>query len=336
MFSKKGFAIVFKYMFVAIVGVVILGFFINISRQQFQLGSYKSSTEIAATIDDALEAFSTAPEQADKNFDFGRSLKFYVNKNADKSTNFCNQLSVDQGQAVTYSKIIFAPSTLESNSINIWTKTWFFPFKVGSFFYISSPRIKYHLVYDASTEIIVNQLYSEIPRRFNVERNAINTISNLANAEAPNFDLVKFVFFNTQPNIAVNEKVNTLKVTFDQGSDKQGTLEFNNGPSTFFLSKEMLYGAIFAGSKNSYECSRNLALTKLKFVAGVYSGKVDLLPFSNIEGTCDKYPIISENLRILKDTQITQSNYQSIYGNINTLKNVNREAAGSGECVAVF
>lgn len=324
-------------MFVAIVGVVILGFFINISRQQFQLGSFKSSTEIAATIDDALEAFSTAPEQADKNFNFGRSLKFYVNKNADKGTNFCNQLSVDQGQAVTYSKIIFAPLTLEGNSINIWSKTWFFPFKVGSFFYISSPRIKYHLVYDASTETSVRQLYSEIPRRFNFELNSISTINQaLANSEAQNFDLVKFIFFNTQANIAANDKVNTLKVTFDSGSDRQGTLEFNNGPSTFFLTKEMLYGAIFAGSKNSYECSRNLALTKLKFVADVYYRKVDLLPLTNTEGTCD-YSIIRRNLGVLKENSITQSTYQEIYlNNINTLTAANREAAGSGECVAVF
>ncbi|MBI2673533.1 hypothetical protein HYX19_04690 [Candidatus Woesearchaeota archaeon] len=327
MLSKKGFAAVFKYIFVGIVGAVILVFFINLSKQQFTLGSYKSATEIAATMDDAFEAFSTAPEQADKALDFGANLKFYVNKNANVNDNFCNQISVDQGQTVKHSKVIFAPLVLSTRSINIWTKTWLFPFKAGSFFYISSPKIKYHLVYGDRS--LVDTIYSEIPRRFNFERNELSSVRSVANAEASKFDKIKFVFFNAEPNIQPNDKIDVLKIEFQDPENKHGVLKFNSDSSQpFFIGREMLYGAIFAGSRQSYECARNAALKRLNFVAKVYSRKAQNLPNN---GNCNIYSTINMNLDAL-----TNPITQSIYTDINSLIIANREASGSGECVAVF
>ena len=340
MFSKKGFAVVFKYIFVGLVGAIILAFFINVARQQFTLGSYKSATEIGATIDDALEAFSITPEQADKSLHFGTNLKFYVNKNADRGVNFCNQISVDKGQTVTHSKIIFAPIVLSGKSVSIWTRTWYFPFKAGSFFYISNQRIKYHLVTD---DIAIRSIISEIPRnRFNIVTDAPSSATQaLANSEAANFDNVKFVFFNTHPNIVHNDKIDVLEINFDSGSEnKYGTLKFNDGQDTFFIGKEMLYGAVFSGNKQSYECARGVALKRLSLVADVYLKKAQSLP-SNVMGnerSCVKYDQIISLLDALKRSDaIMQSTYANILSSlINPLIAANREAAGAGECVAVF
>tara|TARA_Y100000310_G_scaffold345815_1_gene470411 strand:- start:26111 stop:27085 length:975 start_codon:yes stop_codon:yes gene_type:complete len=316
---------VFKYIFIAIVGAMVLAFFVRFAFQQIDVGTKLNTIKVAITLDHNLDAFSVS-KSSDKDLDLGTNTNVLFNHL------ICNTIALEGGNNIKTNKIIFSPQKIQGRSIQAWTFGWFYPFHVTNFFYLSNPKAVYYLVYDSFSEEVVEEFFDKnniynIPSRFNVRKIAINKVNaQLVSSLEPRFDFVKFIFF-TNPNIRSSDKIKVVSIgpdviTFYEDTQKN---EVN-------LGNEFILGAIFTEDYDSYLCNFKSAVNDLKIISGLYLDKRSEI-LSKYE--CD-YSVISSNLGYFKNNDPSINNLETYRRNKDLLMLNNNELYGVENCEALF
>lgn len=322
--NKKGdISPIFKYIFVMLVGGIILFFFIKFGLNMTKTSEEVTSAKISNILDDSLTAFGVSQNSNTYLPEGGwpKDIKVIIDCGAITSDNF--------KYPVKSQKIIFSPKTLNGKTIDVWTKVWKWPYSVDNFYYMSNKKTKIYFVGD-SGDLLDESSPDRIPKRFNVE--AIkNTNDNFAETQAKSYDLVKFVFFNMDPNIDESNKIKTVKIVTDDF--ETGYAEFSDG-NGIFLGKEMLYGAIFSDNYEEYSCMYSRAMQRLKILTESYYEKTNVLYLKNPE--CNYDPMknnFMENINLIDSDSANKDSYVEIKNN---LEEVNKELYGDLNCKVVF
>lgn len=282
-----------------------------------------TSAKIINTIDDSLTAFGVNQNSNTYIPEGGWSSDIKVTIN-------CGDISSNNFKyPVKSQKIIFSPKTLNGKTIDVWTKVWKWPYSIDNFYYMSNKRTKIYFVGD-SGDLLDEGSPDRIPKRFNVE--AIkNANDNFAKTQSESYDLVKFVFFNMDPNVNENSKIKTVKIITDDY--ETGYAEFLDG-NGIFLGKEMLYGAIFSDNYKDYSCMYSRAMQRMKMLSELYNEKTTVLYLRNSE--CNYDPVknnLMENINLIDSESANIDSYVEIKNN---LEEINKELYGDLNCKVVF
>lgn len=270
--GKRGFAISFKWIFALIVGLIVFLFLINFAYKHIYLSESKISSLITTSIDSQLDSIS-----------FAEDLDIEIDINQDFTINFdCDSIAIDQ--PLKTEKIIFSDKSIQSNKLNVWTKTWKYPFKITNFYYITN---KNYYFLDPPFELLQN-----IPERFNIKSypDEVQTDATL-------------IFFK-QPTTQELSQYRDHKIKII--SDNKVT--FYPNKITNYYGEEMLLGAIFTDDINKYNCLKNKALEKLKIIATVYQKKAETLARFSCP---DKYSMIINLLENFKTNPINSEAIQN-------------------------
>lgn len=270
--SKKGFAIAFNWIFVVIVGAIILIFFVRFAFQHKATSEQLTTRQIVTTIDDSLNAFSNSLK-SNKDISFGLTTEIRFG---------CEDIS-----SLDYSKksnkIIFSPKILKGKKIQAWTQLWEFPFAVDNFFYLANEKTRFYLIYDSTSFNFVKNL--KIPERFSVLKTSSLNLNNVKR-ETSTLENVNFIFFTNPKNIdEIFEKIPQANI-IEINQDKNKITFYPNKEKLFYLGEEMMYGAIFSPSHESYKCLLEKSLTKLSMMSDLYSEKAYLLFLKNKNPSC--------------------------------------------------
>jgi len=197
--------------------------------------------------------------------------------------------------------MIFSPSIIESDRLLAWTQSWEMPFKVCNFVYLTSPDIKYYLVYsnEATDADVVSYLVSTLPEGLNIQAGPANEVSSIPEED----NQIRLIFLNVPAQLPTNlqsmqnTQVSALVLNADTIEDlSKNTMEFyvKKGPS--FGSAEGIYpafgmpavfGAIYTGDYELYECIMRKALLRMTLVAEVYDQRaIALQNYFNTIGEC--------------------------------------------------
>jgi len=294
--SKAQTSPVFKYIFAAVAGVIVLIFFITFGAQYIGLQETKSSSEIATSLNHVLDALLTV-EGTNAPIDTPFERDLYIT---------CNRISFKGGYPTDLEKIVFAPTILEETSkLHVWTIGWRFPFKVTNLFYISSPNTYFYLVHDSSTKQQVEKLTSSsftnyIPTLYKRQAIGINQLDTSLLTQIKNQAKnarIKFAFFTTPSNAQQikRELPNSEIVYLNVNSEWEGEVTFyDTGDKVMLLGLPFVYGAIFSDSAYNFNCSISKALDHLKFMVGLYTEKAKYIRIKE-RGNCN-YQLIIENL----------------------------------------
>lgn len=304
--EKRGQGEVFKYIFVLIVGVLILIFFLKFGFEHIGIVNKMSSVEAVRAIDDNLDAFSIS-SNSDRTIDLGSKNKIIFD---------CGSINIEDDNPIRTSNLIFSPRALDGNKIYAWTRTWKYPFEVTNFFYLSNDKIRYYLVYDSNTESLVRSYVDKnnpesIPERFNVKIISKDKVSSSVE------DNAKFVFF-TNPNINPSKNIKVIEIGNNIKFYEDSIKEIE------FLDNETLMGAIFAEDYNQYKCGYDKALERLKIISKLYHNKASKLKLKNPE--CGYSALIS-NLQFL----IENNPNENIRLNL-----INNNNLAGEDCVEIF
>lgn len=307
---------VFKYILIAIVGVVVLLFFISFAFRHADTEEAISAIVIAQTIDDTFEAFTISPNLATE-----------INLNREVELNVeCNKISLKNQRQVDMPRVIFSPRTLKGNKIITFTQSWDFPFKITNFYYLTNLRTKTYLVYDSQTQEFVEAINETIPSKMRVEMLHFSSLgTQVSSQNTQNYDLIKLAFFSTDTSSPRNQKIKRIKLE----PKEQGKVIFldEQNKQEEYISKEMLIGAIFSEDYESYKCSKDKAMEKLGIISDLYIGKTDLL--SKKKTMCTKF---DDLIRLLKDLK----NPSPSTSTLSNLISANRDLAGDRNCVSIF
>ena len=216
-FNKKAqISPVFKYIFMLVVGAIILIFFIKFAVQTEKGGKEIIKAEVLHMLDSSLQAFSVST------YSSGTiptppwpqivHMKFGTGPN-------CGKLTIEgQKYFVPIEKVIFSPSEIKTKQLRAWTLSWHFPFRTTNFFFLMNSRSKYYIMYDSANEVFVRSISSS-SSSFEMEHMPKSFGVKAANSEAEprsklkTSDLVKVNYFTPITGVSDGLKGSCIKIS---------------------------------------------------------------------------------------------------------------------------
>lgn len=232
---------------------------------------------------------------------------------------------------------LYAPPVLKGNSLLIWTRPWFVPFYTANFVYLTTPQIKYYLVYDDNSPVsdkLYRMVRDGLPEKVNVDY-----ITSVASSRNENNPLVVFAFLGvpfSPPSGLPTKRLAAVEVGLDRSTNLSGTLKFyrhsgngwvQDGPEQWWVKPEQLLGAIVSGNSGVYSCVHNSSLNRLEKVTAVLDIKLNyLLTAPEFQFKQSTYSIMKTAIRQLHEKAAERKlTRDMLAGSIRPISMANRE-----------
>lgn len=272
-------SIQFNWIFVLLVGGIILAFFLMIINNQQENATVQEANDLIVSLDTVLTTLSHEPDAADA---------FNI-PNADISfecePGLWRYFIQGTGPVSTRYDVIFTAQQLKGDQIISWTKRWNIPFEVATFTYLANDRTLF--VFINSTNIDDNKdlktLYDGLPSVF---RKDYRTRGDLISYKPNGFDRYVVITPQAQAMDVAND-IRTRWSYYDKASirgvewteENYGVVSFitpGDGPDDkeFFL-EETLWGAIFSEDADMYQCNLDKALVKLDIIIEILKNRAE-------------------------------------------------------------
>ncbi|MEM4244795.1 MAG: hypothetical protein QXR60_01140 [Candidatus Nanoarchaeia archaeon] len=348
MFKRAVLAPVFKYIFVMVAGGIILLFFVKFAMDMVSTGEKVTSAELGYLFDESLNALSVSEDQSEPIP--GDPWPSDITINVGVGPN-CGKFS-SGGSWFSANKIIFSPSILKGRQLLAWTQSWYYPFEVDNFYFLTVKRSKYYLVYPSDSNVmsfvksidsiaLPSDTLEHIPKSFDVESIPESQVVGKLGSAAQ-YDFVKFVFFKNA-KIPANFNARYVKIDYSEceadfdDDDCRGKVDFPNGKSSFFVGKPMLYGAIFTDDYETYNCQLSRIYSRLSLMSEFYSKKADFLSHPSKFPSCELYSAVKTNLASIKNLAESKS---TDYVQFQTVKDAliesNNNLGDDSACMVLF
>lgn len=285
--QKAAIEVQMNWIFVMIIGGVILFFFIGIVAKQRSFSEQKLVSELIQDIDQYISGASVAPRGAATLPVPGYDI-----------TLSCDFLEVEDQRSLLESRVLFAPEYVadEDRQLIVWTLPWSVPYEVTNFVYATGPGVRYVFTYedqkydyffDNFITDKINKIKAPItqPGRtldFADEGNYLIKVVMLGRMEPvqlPEFARNSRTSFVYVPDFDPREKLPSGKVYFlqyDPNTEEFETYEH------MYLGVPSLMGAIFSDSVEEYDCAMQKGFKNMHAVNSVYAKKIELLGASQV------------------------------------------------------
>ncbi len=282
--NKRGIEIQFNWIFILIAGAIIIAFFFSVVQKQRALSEDRLSLTLSAQMDavfaGAIESKGTTqaslvtPRPGIAFSCIACTCKYYVGKAA-----------ADFGD-----KLLFAPALIKGQNSIASAIEWKFPFRIANFLVLTSPAIKYFIIYDSTSQLSV-QLFQRVSRMLPKEINqqAFPSLSAAYEVAPEGYEHTRFVFLGTiEPDLGrlnpqfMEEDVSGVwidpdfsKIIFYEKTE-EGLLGFSRYPS-LLAGDATAVAAVFAADHDMYNCVMRNAFDKLSIVAAVQAARAKAL-----------------------------------------------------------
>ncbi|MBW2988200.1 hypothetical protein DRJ48_01735, partial [Candidatus Woesearchaeota archaeon] len=152
----------FNWIFVLVAGALIIAMVTGFALRWIKTSERSEAVEALSNIDTIITATGVVEGETKVVSLPDFSLRYD-----------CNELGYS-GVSVGGLRVanLFSPPELKGNSLVMWTRAWFVPFYVGNFVYITTPQVKYNVVYqpgNPSSERLLRMLEDSLPDKVNVD-----------------------------------------------------------------------------------------------------------------------------------------------------------------------
>lgn len=311
--KKKGtIELQFNWLFVLIVGAMILLFFFGLIRTLSKNSKESLNFDILSYLDEILAGVGVS-----SNTEYSINLPGAV-INID-----CYFMTIEgsdfEGKSVE-SRVVFGPNRI-SREMTTYTLFWGAPFNTAYFLYVTSSKNKYLIVEDADgfMQKVHDDASSDdlLPLNINIETYSdLTAIEN--DFENQNFNKIKIITFRevTPDTMTLNLKkiknkdvsairiIPDTSITIDEFPDGTGAIEFYTFDGTGFtldgeskyLNKASLAGAIYSENKEMYDCNMDKAYERLNKIAEILLKKTATLLTEDVNtNQCDTDPSPQHN-----------------------------------------
>jgi|FLOH01.1.fsa_nt_gi hypothetical protein len=246
----------FNWIFVFIVGAIILIFFLYLIRAQTKSADKELTGDILKNLETVVKSSeSTAGVVKVINIP-SSNINFFCQE--DISYYEIGSLRRD----IPYD-IIFSEDKLMGDKIVSWTQSWNVPFRISVFQYVSTDNIYFLVVQDDHG--LADELFNLLPA--NISKNKISQTDLIKDLNFDHYKIIQFKDSEFTGTIEPVQGVDSLIINAPYGLNAYGQIEFvNEGVSVGFLKKESLLGAIYSADSNYYNCTMNKAFNRLELL----------------------------------------------------------------------
>lgn len=275
----------FNWVFILIIGGVILGFFVTVINNQQKRSTTEEATELVETLDSVFNTINTNPDTVEV-FDITNAEVEFTCE-----TGLSQYYIQGAGPIDTRSEVIFTPNTLRGDSITTWTQTWHAPFETTVLTYIANDKTIFLFIVDNPDNSIA-QLYHEMPDEF--IKKALSP-AQLVVYDTKGYD--RYIIITNDdalqaPN-SIKEHAHIRVITTNDLEGhypitakhyKGNTLQVENNLQ--ILTRPLVWGAIFAEDKEFYECNLYKAVKRLIFVSDIMGRRAEAIANELVATRC--------------------------------------------------
>ncbi|MDB4303370.1 hypothetical protein N9934_01085 [Desulfosarcina sp.] len=308
MWKKRGaIEVQFNWIFVLIVGALIIAFFVVVIKNQMETSDYEAHVTVQSKLNALMQNARSSP-----------GTIFLTPLNQDLRTDSCDEgfyINDDRNLRIEL-ETAFSPNYITSvrNKIVMWVLPWEMPFEVTNFMYVTSPEIKYILIGPAggyADDISENPSFSSLPDELEkvfVEQVDDNLMIDIEDENNYKIRLVFFSDFFSDDTCRVED----ITINFDGDSEisavcfqpEEDALKFDRAGEIFFydydyenpgfdfdetstyVGRSSLIGGIFAEDNEQFDCVMKNAYRRLEMIASLYERRTDALYFHYETGIC--------------------------------------------------
>lgn len=346
--GKKGVADpVFVYIFALVAGMIILFFFLSFSMKHKGTANLMESGELASGMDNSLAAFS-ALGQGEKEFEFPFETELFIDPGSVGAKSGAKQFSKPTRS------IIYSPKSLKGKKVAAWTIRWKAPFSITNFFYLTTDKDRYFIVYgNDHSNFASNFMKEEIPDKIKPSNklfgmNEFSALKAAIRASPPTANL-KVIIFGDDVKAAVNNQLSEFNgkysvveiIPLEEPEDNFeydfGYVQFEGEAKRAYIGRPMMYGGMIAENAEYYDYSYTQAMDRLRNVTQIYTEKIRYIKavgncpqtgYNSIEGLLSQLQSDSEE----SPESVVVSKFMN---NIKAVEDMNKDIMGAG-CQALF
>ncbi len=303
--NKAQLQIQFNWIFVLIIGSVLLIFFFALINQQ----SKSTDDRISISQSKYFETVITATAQKVGTLKEYSIPNLEVRFECDTRTNSYGYTVENLPSRDAKYDIIFTKETLIGDNIQTWTQIWEVPFKAATFLYITNSNQGYIFYNHSAFSSVLSEsttqfkdLYGGFPKNISVE--LVDEEFSFHDVVGRNYESNTYIFlYGEEPrNVEFNEKADNKIIVLRRGEDSFSLFDYGdayyfsdeeynafwNGFYTTpteeeladkyatrtayssYLGKASLYGTIFSENSTVYECNMHKAFSRLQLVTRLY------------------------------------------------------------------
>ena len=332
-FNKNGaIEIQFNWIYIAVVGVIILTIFLNIAGG-IRRGAQQQLAIEAVNIFDGIFTSLQGSEKIEHSITLpGLELELA------SDSEVCNYYSIkdsDFGRRSTEYLPVFGPDLIKKEILS-YSIGWDVPFRANYFLYLTSPDIAYVFV-GQGLDII--DLYEEMPDH----RQALTKVKveNPIEFINQNYYKVKYISYTNLNNEDISRSVSKLKnkdvtALYINHDEKSVIYYVKNSDvltevsKSYYIDDATLFAAIYSDNLGSYECNLKKAVLRANKISNMLIKRIDkitvnLLPICESElSSYNQAKTLLTQLRDETKTQITSKNKMDLLINIkNNLQDIN-------------
>lgn len=272
-----------NWIFILVVGAVILAFFAFIVVKQRSASEAKFSGKVSQQLNTILVGAKVSSGTVQEIPTPDLSIRFT-----------CNDYYIGPASQRLGNRVVFAPEYLEGDRLITWTLDWNVPFRITSFLYMTSPYVRYVVVGDSDG---AGGLFRALPPKLNKVQVSPSEYPALRDEGDPK---VRFVFVDWETravpaafdDVDVSGlKVNTVDRSFGflERSADDLNLFTGMGAPFRYTEDEVLYGAVFSDRHDEFDCLLEKAYARLNTVAKVYYEKLNSMAPIHYATSCEGY-----------------------------------------------
>ena len=258
-----------NWIFVLIVGAIILGFFITVINNQERRSSAEQATELVEAIDNIFTTISTNPNTIDTFTIRNANVEFTC------EPGLSNYYIQGAGPVDTTHRSLYSSTTLRGSTIATWTRTLYVPFEATTLTYLADDRTVFLFV-KSTTGGLVERLHGELPEAF---AKMLVDPGNLANLQLSAYQRV-VIIAPDDITFAPPQDAHVRIIPSQPNFDDVFTVRFAQGTNdvdSSVFTEQLLWAAIFAEDKEYYECNTRKALTRIGHLTSILHNRTATL-----------------------------------------------------------
>lgn len=336
--KKAEMEVQFNWIFILVVGAIILIFFITVVYSQKKGSEEKLNIKVLTDIDAIITTAQVGTKTAHLLTIPKLDIRFECTEDC-----LCEYFVRGAASRKQYrDKIIFSQNYLQGTRLVTWSYDWNLGFRIMNFLYLTNPQVRY-VIYDNPLDDpnFAEELDKTLPDESNKE-----VVESFNGFTDKNNYKVRFIFFDESGytnnvdsiyDLTGNVTAVVIKMTEHDEDDilnGYGTVTYydsedSDGTIVNFIGKASLLGTILNEYPEGYNCQMNNAIKRLNYIADVYSGRAEALTTSVSNPDCKQlvYDPARGNIEAIKSLNIEDPiNVGNVYAKIKSLKGVNKAA----------
>jgi preprotein translocase subunit YajC len=278
MLKKKGvIEVQFNWVFVLIVGGIILAFFVTIVMKQKATSEESISITTLTRLDEILTGAGVSANTVE-----------VIQIPAITLTYDCDNLYIGGAPKKTLDRVLFAPKSMSGREIVTWTLDWSVPYKVANFLYVGGEDTKYVFLSNSPSPEF-KKIFSDLPANFSKSDKVLEPVAGKFFIKQEDFKQYRFVIDGQTSITDLQSAVNDVSFLSKLGSavtavqvdipnnrltfyKKNGVIFENKGFATY-IDNPMIYAAVFSDDFDNYKCVMAKAVKKMNVVSEIYYEK---------------------------------------------------------------